>query len=227
MPRILVVDDDKGIIELLSMALVEAGFEVDTAEDGAKGWARFSEQRPDLVVLDVLMPELDGLEVCRRIRAVAPTPVVMLTSRNQEIDVLLGLDVGADDYVTKPFSVRELVARLKAALRRPVLERASPSPVVRHRELEIDRAQHKVRFRGSDIAVTATELELLWVLASEPGRAFSRDELIDAVYGADVVVTDRTIDTFVKRLRAKIRAVGEDYDDIETVRSVGYRYREA
>jgi len=220
------VDDDPGILDLLSMALSEAGFEVDLAPDGKQGWTKFLENRPDLVVLDVLMPEIDGLEVCRRIRAERSTPVVMLTSRNEEIDVLLGLDTGADDYITKPFSVRELVARIRAALRRVDLDTAHDRRSITVRSLVIDRASHVVRLGDVPVDVTATEFDLLWTLASAPGRAFTRDELIDQVYGVDVIVTDRTIDTFVKRLRAKLRALDDRYDDIETVRSVGYRYRQ-
>jgi two-component system OmpR family response regulator len=223
--KILVVDDDPGIRDLVSMALVDAGFEVATAANGRLGWEAFQTSTPDLVVLDLLMPELDGLELCRQIRKMRATPIVMLTSRDEEMDVLLGLETGADDYITKPFSVRELIARIRAALRRVVLDKGGDTTSCLVGHLLVDRGRREVRIKDIRVEVTATEFELLWTFVRHPNRAFSRDELIDRVYGNEVHVTDRTIDTFVKRTRAKLRAIDPEFDEIETVRSVGYRYR--
>ncbi|MCA9553350.1 MAG: response regulator transcription factor [Myxococcales bacterium] len=225
--EILVVDDDRHLQDVLEMALSDAGFMVRAAYDGAAGWAAFTERRPDLCVLDVTMPELDGFELCRRIRRAADTPVVMLTSRDDELDKVVGLEIGADDYVTKPFSTRELVARLRAHLRR--VQGTAPEPAGARcvvGALSVDRAQREIRL-GDDVVrdITATEFELLWALVGAPGLVKTRDDLVDAVYGEGVVVAPRTIDTFVKRLRRKLREVDPGFDEIETIRAVGYRYR--
>lgn len=225
--EILVVDDDRHLQDVLEMALSDAGFVVRAAFDGAAGWAAFNARRPDLCVLDVTLPELDGFELCRRIRRAADTPVVMLTSRDDELDVVVGLEIGADDYVTKPFSTRALVARLRAHLRRLG---APPPPAEGARRavrgLSVDRAQREIRLGDTAVGdITATEFELLWTLVGAPGVVKTRDDLVDAVYGVGVVVAPRTIDTFVKRLRRKLREVDASFDDIETIRAVGYRYR--
>lgn len=220
----MLVDDDEALVDLVQMAFTDAGFEVEVARDGRAGLDAHARTNPDLVVLDVMMPHVDGFEVCRRLRATSRTPIVMLTSRDDEIDKIVGLEIGADDYVTKPFSVRELVARIRALLRRaydaPVSNDSAEAGVVR-----VDRSTHHAYAAGQVLAVTATEFELLYTLVATPGRAFTRDELIDAVYGVDIVVAHRTIDTFVKRLRKKIREAANGADPIETVRSVGYRFR--
>lgn len=231
--RVLIVDDDAGLLDLLSMVLSDASFVVTTARDGAAGWRAFEAGAFDVVVLDLVMPELDGLELCRRIRRVGATPIMMLTSKHDELDKVLGLELGADDYVTKPFSNRELVARLRALHRRASVAHAPSTmdPRARAEErlelrgLVLDRGSREVRLSGQPVALTVSEFELLWAVARAPGRVLSRDELIDAVYGPDVVVTDRTIDTFVKRIRHKLRARVPDFDELETIRSVGYRYR--
>jgi len=214
------------------MALEDAGFTVHTAGDGKTGLARFGELQPDLVVLDLLMPGLDGLELCRRIRATHTTPVIMLTSRSEEMDRVLGLELGADDYVTKPFSTRELIARIRAALRRVALDRADGDQANEHGTtlergpLSLDRGRHEVLLHGRAVALTVTEFELLWVLCERPGQVCPRDALIDRVYGEGIVVADRTIDTFVKRLRRKLAEIDPNYQPIETVRAVGYRFRD-
>jgi two-component system OmpR family response regulator len=227
-PAILLVDDDRGLLDVLSMALEDEGFAVTCAHDGETGLAAFERHRPDLVVLDVLMPELDGLEVCRRIRATDSTPIIMLTSRDHEVDKVVGLEMGADDYVTKPFSTRELCARVRAALRRVSLDRSTPLAEARLRRgpLTLDRTRREVLVDGAQVTLTATEFDLLWTLAGEPGRVFTRDSLMDAVYGEGIVVAHRTIDTFVKRLRRKLGAEGFAPEAIETVRGVGYRLRD-
>lgn len=228
--RLLLVDDDRSLVDVLSMTLEDAGFSVRVAHDGRAGWREFCAEPPDLVVLDLLMPELDGLSLARLIRERHTTPIVMLTSRGEEMDKILGLEMGADDYMTKPFSARELVARIRAALRRVALDRGADASVEPKRlqagELAMDRDRHEVRCAGRSVELTATEFELLWTLASRPGLVHSRDSLIDRVYGEDVVVTPRTIDTFVKRLRAKLGQPGKPWACIETVRSVGYRLRD-
>jgi two-component system, OmpR family, response regulator len=221
---ILLVDDDRGLVDMLSMALEDAGYVVDRAHDGKQGWQRFSIAQPDLVVLDLLMPEMDGLELCKRIRAEHATPIVMLTSRDEEMDKVLGLEMGADDYVTKPFSVRELVARIRAALRRAMPKSAAPETCASG-ELHLDRARHQATMKGVILALTATEFELLWALLSERGRVLGRERLMSLIYG-DIVVSERTLDTFVKRIRRKLHDVDPSFDAIETVRSVGYRFKE-
>ncbi len=224
---ILLVDDDSGLVDILSMALQDAGFEVRSEPDGKRGWEAFQQDQPDLVVLDLLMPELDGLELCKLIRERWTTPVVMLTSRDHEMDKVLGLEMGADDYVTKPFSTRELIARIRATLRRVRMERPSCEEVRQHGPLRMDRSCREVRLHGAPITLTATEFDLLWTLISTPGRVFDRPALIDSVYGEDIVVADRTIDTFVKRLRHKLAQIDAGYQPIETIRSVGYRFQKS
>jgi two-component system OmpR family response regulator len=223
-PRILLIDDDRALTDVLSMSLEDAGFTVACAHDGLAGWRAFEGDPPDLVVLDLVMPELDGLELCRRIRAGHRTPIIMLTSRDEELDRVLGLELGADDYVTKPFSTRELVARIRAALRRVDMER---KPVeessMRRGALRLDRDRRRVWLREAEVTLTATEFDLLWTLASRPGHVLPRQELIDRVYGEGIVVADRTIDTFIKRLRRKL---ADSAHAIETVRGVGYRFGE-
>jgi len=209
------------------MALSDAGFGVLAARDGEAGWKSFRTHQPALCILDVNLPELDGFELCRRIRAQSEVPIVMLTSRDDELDKVVGLEIGADDYVSKPFSTRELVARLRAQLRRRQAPQAPQADAgcCEVRGLRIDRVRHEITLQGQSIEVTATEFDLLFALASAPGVVLDRDRIVDAVYGEGVVVAPRTIDTFVKRLRRKLRAVQPDFDGIETVRSVGYRYR--
>lgn len=224
MPTVLLVDDDTNLTDMLALAFEDAGFAAETACDGAEGWRRFAEATPDLVILDVLMPEVDGLELCRRIRGRGDTPVIMLTSRSTETDVVWGLELGADDYVGKPFSTRELIARARAAIRR-----ASPpreGDVRRCGALLVDRRRREVWVHDRHVEISTTEFELLWILIGEPGRAFERAALLDSIYG-DVTVCERNIDTFVKRLRAKLGEAGEPFAAIETVRGVGYRMRDA
>lgn len=226
--EILIIDDDRGLVDVLSMALEDAGFVVRSAADGAEGWAAFGAKEPDLVILDLLMPELDGLEVCKRIRMAHTTPIVMLTSRAEEMDKILGLEVGADDYLTKPFSTRELIARIRAALRRVAMHAAGPESeqICQRGPLHLDRDRREARLFEQSLTLTATEFDLLFTLARRPGHVFSRQALVDAVYGEEVVVADRTIDTFVKRLRRKLAAVDASFLPIETVRAVGYRFNE-
>lgn len=222
----LVVDDDPGLQDVLDMALEDAGFVVQAALDGEAGWRAFRARPPDVVILDVNMPELDGFELCRRIRGESQVPVMMLTSRADELDQVVGLEIGADDYVSKPFSTRALVARLRALLRRARPGQDPRPPVAEVGPLRVDRVAHTITLGGRPVeAVTATEHRLLFALAARPGDVLDRDRIVDEVYGEGVVVAPRTIDTFVKRLRRKLRAVDPSFDNIETVRAVGYRYR--
>ncbi len=225
-PRLLLVDDDRALAAVLALALGEEGFQVTLAHDGRAGLSLFLAQPFDVLVLDVLMPELDGLALCRRVRAVSAVPVVLLTSRAEELDRVTGLETGADDYVVKPFSTRELVARLKGLLRRAA-GKVGPAAteVLRAGELEVDAGRFEVRWRGQPVTLTRSEFLVLQALAQRPGQVLGRDRLIDLARGDDVVITERTIDTFIKRIRQKLRAVDDAFDAVETVVGVGYRLR--
>jgi DNA-binding response OmpR family regulator len=221
-PVVLVVDDEAPIREVLRRYLTAEGFQVVDAADGDAALAQFAAHAPDVVVLDVMLPGLDGIEVLRRIRTMSDAYVLMVTARTEETDHLIGLSVGADDYVDKPFSPRELVARVKALLRRP---RAAPvaSALVQADGLELDATQREVRVDGAPVELSALEFDLLAVLLGEPGRVFSRRQLIDRVWGPDFYGDDRVVDVHVRNLR---RALGDDADAprwIGTVRGVGYR----
>jgi two-component system, OmpR family, alkaline phosphatase synthesis response regulator PhoP len=222
---ILIIDDEKDLIELVRYNLEKEGFQVKTSGDGENGLVAAAQVVPDLIVLDLMLPGIDGLEVCRALRSNPRTsrvPVIMLTARGAESDRVVGLEMGADDYVTKPFSPRELIARIRALLRRSG-DRHPHLEVVRRGALVVDLSRREVTFRQTAIALTATEFKLLHVLASQPGRVFSRSELIDGVLGRDVAVQDRTIDVHVVSLRKKLGACG---DQIQTVRGFGYRFNE-
>ena len=220
MTSVLVVDDDAHIHEITQFTLAKAGYAVELATDGTCALERIEcGPKPDLIVLDVLMPELDGLAVCRRLQG--RVPIVMLSSRGEEADRVLGLDLGADDYLAKPFSPRELVARVAAVLRRAAIKVPEARPVLAIGAVEIDRDRHEVRVSNTLLQVTATELKLLATLASHRGRVLSRGQLITTVYGDDHHISERTIDTHVRNLRAKLTAAGSDV--IETVHGVGYR----
>jgi two-component system response regulator ChvI len=238
--RLLLVDDDRLMTGILAAALGEEGYAVECVHDGKQALRRCRESPPDLVLLDVQLPEMDGLEVCRRLREHTRLPIILLTSRAEEVDRVTGLDLGADDYVTKPFSTRELCARIRALSRR--LEPAAGATAaaagyskastllsaepVRAGDLVLDTARFEARWQGKRVALTRSEFEVLLVLASRRGRVLSREQLLDAVRGDEVVVTDRTVDTFIKRLRKKLRETDPAFDRIETVFGVGYRYRE-
>lgn len=223
--RILVVDDDPRLREMLRYAFSRAGFSVREAADGREALRAFAEEPADLVVLDVLMPEMDGLDVCRELRRTSSVPVVFLSSKGEEFDRVLGLELGGDDYVTKPFSPRELVSRVKAVLRRsgtrPV--GGGEDGALRAGMLVLDPVAHRCHLGGELVPLTVTEFRILAVLMGQPGRAFSRDELIDRAYGGEVFVSGRTLDSHVRRIRQKLGS----FDPIETVHGLGYRLREA
>lgn len=223
MPEILVVDDDPHLREVVTYALGRAGFSVRTVRDGREALAEVDRRPPDLVVLDVMMPELDGLEVCRRIRAKGRLPIVFLSSRDEEVDRVLGLEMGGDDYITKPFSTRELVARVRAVLRRvaPVDPVGAGEQALTFEALRLDPAARRVFVHEAEVTLTATEFELLQALLRAPGRVLRRDTLAEATYGPGHHVADRTLDSHVSRMRRKLRTAG--VDPITAVRGVGYR----
>ena len=224
--HLLLIDDDRALLSVLSSALEEEGYQVTCAFDGKAGLVQFQRRAFDALIVDVLMPELDGLEVCRRVRATSQVPFIFLTSRSEEVDRVTGLETGADDYLVKPFSTRELIARLRALARRTLPSKQVASTSIAEGSLTIDRDRFEVKWKAHPVVLTRSELEVLAALASAPGMVLSRDRLIDAVHGDDVVITERTIDTFIKRIRQKICAVDETFDGIETVIGVGYRFRQ-
>ncbi len=219
---ILVVEDDSKMLNLLKLYLEREGYEVIATRDGTTAIEAANRARPNLVILDLMLPQLDGIEVCRRLRAASDVPIMMLTARVDEVDKLLGLSLGADDYVTKPFSPREVVARVKAILRRTTRE--SQKKVLRHGDLEMDVERHRVMVNDEEVRLTPIEFKLLWAFLESPERAFSREQLLNRIYAfheADVV--DRTIDVHVGKLREKL---GDDPINpryIATVRGVGYK----
>jgi DNA-binding response OmpR family regulator len=229
--RVLVAEDERDVAELIRYTLAREGFEVLVAMNGADALRQARDARPDLVLLDLMLPQLNGWELCRRLKqdpATRTLPVIMLTARSEEGDKVLGFELGADDYVTKPFSTRELVARVRAVVRR---SRPPESEERRHRikvgDLVVDRQRFEVTVGGRAVALTPKEFELLATLAAEPGRVFGRDEILDLVWGRDGFVEPRTIDVHLARLRAKFVAARLPEPGIETVRGVGYRYRES
>jgi DNA-binding response OmpR family regulator len=228
-PRILLVDDEQPIQTLLSFPLQRDGYEVVQAADGREALARFSEQAFDLVVLDLMLPRMDGLEVCRRLRAKGETvPIIMLTAKSEEIDKVLGLELGADDYITKPFSMREFRSRVKAALRRSGMARtdAEEERPVEAGGLRIDGAKRTVTRDGEPVATTFVEFEILAALARSPGRVFTRDMLLSRVWGDSAYRDPRTIDVHIRHLREKIEADPKEPEYLFTVRGVGYRFRD-
>lgn len=218
---ILLVEDDSSIREITRLGLQDAGFRVDTAADGDEALVRFRHDQPDLVVLDVMLPKRDGLEVCRAIRASSSVPVVMLTARSDAIDIVVGLESGADDYVTKPFEMPVLVARIRAALRRAQL--TDPAETCTLGVLRIDVPGHRVSVGGEEISLTPTEFRLLLELVRRPGQVFTREILLDRVWGYSYLGDSRLVDVAIQRLRAKIEPDPEAPTMIETVRGVGYR----
>lgn len=218
---ILLVEDDSSIRELTEMGLRAAGFQVTTAADGRAALAKFRTDRPEAVILDIMLPGLDGLEVCRAIRAESSVPVVMLTARTDTVDIVVGLEAGADDYVTKPFEMPELVARLRAALRRA--RQLEPTERLALGPLQIDIAAHLVLRDGSDLGLTPTEFRLLVELARRPTQVFTREMLLERVWGYGYLGDSRLVDVAVQRLRSKVETDPAEPTLIRTIRGVGYR----
>jgi DNA-binding response OmpR family regulator len=225
---ILLVDDEESVQKLLAYPLERDGYRVVQARDGDEALAQFDSENIDLVVLDVMLPRLDGLEVCKRLRARSSVPIVMLTARDDELDKVLGLELGADDYITKPFSIREFRSRVKALLRRAAAPRHAPSEEdpIQIAGLRIDSARRAVERDGKPIQVTYVEFELLRALASRPGRVFSRQKLLEEVWGGSAYREPRTIDVHVRHLREKLETDPREPQYILTVRGAGYRFRE-
>jgi DNA-binding response OmpR family regulator len=226
---ILLVDDEDSVQKLLSYPLEREGFRVVHARDGEEALKRFGEEDIDLVVLDLMLPKLDGLEVCKRLRAESSVPIIMLTARDDELDKVLGLELGADDYITKPFSIREFRSRVRALLRRAAAPRAGDrdeDEVIDTGELRIDVPRRTVEVRGHEVQLTFVEFELLRVLAAAPGRVFSRRQLLERLRGGADYREPRTIDVHVRHLREKIESNPHEPELILTVRGVGYRFRE-
>jgi DNA-binding response OmpR family regulator len=226
---ILLVDDEDSVQKLLTYPLERDGFTVVPARDGEEALARFQEHDVDLVVLDLMLPRLDGLEVCKRLRAESTVPIIMLTARDDELDKVLGLELGADDYITKPFSIREFRSRVRALLRRASTPRPGEredEEVIDVADVRIDVPRRTVLVRGEEVQLTFVEFELLRVLAASPGRVFSRRQLLERLRGGADYREPRTIDVHVRHLREKIEANPHDPELILTVRGVGYRFRE-
>lgn len=224
--KILVVDDDKKTVDLIRLYLEKDGYRVLVAYDGQRALELAHQKRPDLVVLDLMLPQVDGLDVCRtlRVRAGSKVPIIMLTARTTEEDKLLGLDLGADDYVTKPFSPRELLARVRAVLRRVAEVEDKGPPQLRYNDLVVDLVRHEVRLGQAPVHLTPREFKLLETLARAPGRAFTRLELLDAVFGFDYEGLERTVDVHVMNLRKKIEPEPDQPRYVITVPGVGYRF---
>ena len=224
MTKILIVDDEAPIIDVLSYNLKQAHYQVVVAWDGEQALALARREQPDLIILDLMLPKLDGIEVCRALRRECDVPIIMLTARDEEIDRVLGLEMGADDYVVKPFSVRELLARVKNVLRRTAPQTpAGPADLVRVGTLTVDAARHEAHLESIKLDLTALEFELLHVLARHAGLVLSREQLLDLVWGYDYHDDLRVVDAVVKRLRAKLRDAAPATDLIVTVRGVGYK----
>lgn len=226
-PKVLMVDDEPHIRDIVRFALTREGFTVIEAENGADGLALALSERPDLILLDIMMPELDGSEVCRRLRLTSRVPIIFLSSRDDEIDRVLGLELGGDDYVGKPFSPRELAARVKAVLRRaqpPAEPQPQPTPEkteLRVGRLRLDLEGFRAFWGAEEVTLTVTEFALLRTLAERPAKVFSRDNLMDGAYALDHYVSDRTVDSHIRRVRAKFQAVGGA--PVETAHGLGYK----
>ncbi len=241
MARITLVDDDENIVTSVSLALESHGHQVKAFHNGVDGLRALENDPPDLAILDVKMPRMDGMEVLRRLRSTSDLPVIILTSKDEEIDEILGFNLGADDYMHKPFSQRQLLERVKAVLRRSrpddgdgddnatpaQIAAAAASRAIRRGKLTMDPARHESMWEGRAVKLTVTEFLLLQALAQRPGFVKSRDNLMDAAYDDQVYVDDRTIDSHIKRMRKKFRAVDPEFDAIETLYGVGYRYKES
>lgn len=228
---IALVDDDRNILTSVSMALEAEGFSVKTYNDGEEGYNGIKDSPPDLAVLDIKMPRMDGMEVLTKIREESALPVIFLTSKDDEIDEVIGLRMGADDYITKPFSQRLLIERIRALLRREALrkqinEKQNESDKTVRGSLILDDARHVCTWKGTAVNLTVTEYLLLKALAQRPGIVKNRDQLIDMAYGENIYVDDRTIDSHIKRVRKKFRDIDPDFAQIETLYGVGYKYKE-
>jgi DNA-binding response OmpR family regulator len=227
--RILLVDDEQAVQTLLTYPLRKEGYEVVEAKDGQEALDRFGEERFDLVVLDIMLPKLDGIEVCRRLRTRSQVPIIMLTAKGDEVDKIAGLEMGADDYITKPFSVREFRSRVKAALRRGNMAAGGTVPgnePIRAGELEIDFERRSVELSSEPVQLTYVEFEILAALAAAPGRVFTREMLLEHIWGDSTYRDPRTVDVHIRHLREKLESDAKQPEYLFTVRGVGYRFRD-
>lgn len=221
--KILIVDDDKNICDLLRMYLEKEGYVVVMEHNGIDAVNTFNTENPDLVLLDIMLPQLDGWQVCREIRKTSEKPIIMLTAKDETFDKVLGLELGADDYVTKPFDTKEIVARIKAVLRRTSATKGSDMKEVRYDKLIINLSNYDMKVDGVSVDTPPKELELIYHLASNPDRVFTRDQLLDDVWGFDYYGDSRTVDVHIKRLRDKLKGVSDEWE-LRTIWSVGYKF---
>jgi len=226
---ILVVEDEASFVEALQIGLGREGFHVEVATDGIEALERFEEVQPDVVLLDVMLPRASGIDVCRQIRASSAVPIIMVTAKSSEIDTVVGLEVGADDYVTKPYRIRELVARIRALLRRASMDTTGEldrpeTASIRVGEVELDPDEHRVTVGGREVALPLKEFEVLHLLLANAGRVLTRETLIDRVWGSDYVGDTKTLDVHIKRLRAKVESDPSQPERIVTIRGLGYKF---
>ncbi len=221
--KILVVDDDKNICELLRLYMEQEGYTVLIANDGETAVSSFSDFNPDIIILDIMLPRMDGWQVCREIRKVSNTPIIMITAKGETFDKVLGLELGADDYIVKPFETKEVMARIKAVLRRTSIDPTDEVKKVEYDNLSINLTNYEMKVNGKSISTPPKELELVYHLASNPNRAFTRDQLLDEVWGFDYYGDSRTVDVHIKRIRAKLEGVSDKWE-LKTVWGVGYKF---
>lgn len=221
--KILVVDDDKNICDLLRMYLEKEGYTVLMEHNGIDAVNTFNSEDPDLVLLDIMLPQLDGWQVCREIRKVSEKPIIMVTAKDETFDKVLGLELGADDYITKPFDTKEMIARIKAVLRRTTVTKGGDTKEVRYDKLVINLSNYEMIVNGVAVDTPPKELELIYHLASNPDRVFTRDQLLDDVWGFDYYGDSRTVDVHIKRLRDKLKGVSDEWE-LRTIWSVGYKF---
>lgn len=221
--KILVVDDDSNIVELIRLYLEKDGFDTVTASNGKQALEKFSSDTPDLIVLDVMMPEMDGWQVCREIRKTSEVPIIMLTAKGETFDKVLGLELGADDYMVKPFETKELVARIKAVLRRFESKEPEPSKEIVYPHLSVNISNYELKIDGELVEIPPKELELLYFLASNPNRVYTREQLLEEVWGFDYFGDSRTVDVHIKRLREKLEHIDANWQ-LKTVWGVGYKF---
>jgi len=225
--KIILIDDDSNILTSVSVALKAEGWIVNSYNDSVQGLIELQRNTPDIVILDIKMPKLDGMEVLKKLRETNDVPVIFLTSKDDEIDEAIGLRMGADDYITKPFSQKLLIERIRAVLRRSLYKNNDVSDkMIQRNDLSLDPDRHLCKWKGEEIRLTVTEFLILYSLAQRPGLVKNRDQLIDTAYGETIYVDDRTIDSHIKRMRRKFRVFDKNFDHIETLYGVGYRYRD-
>lgn len=222
---ILIADDHEGILDILKSYILKEGFIPILAHDGEEALKLFGEFSPLLLLLDVMMPKKDGLEVCREIRQTSNVPIIMITAKGEDADRIMGLDIGADDYVVKPFSPGEVMARIRAILRRLDISEEEKKDIIRYPGLELNISDYEVKINGQPINLTKKEIEILWLLTTNPGKVFSRDNLLNSIWGYNYFGDARTVDTHIKRLRAKLEISTETFEwDIKTIWGVGYKF---